>query len=150
MNIPIEVPDGVSGDWSVETFTVEEKQSIRKVGVVGVVKIKERKDGNMNRIEASIKAMEIRLALLEKEGHGPSVEEMERTLNITDFREYESLQTLKSIASVEGILTLEEAESVYNYLGNTMEHFNKQSIAVKLILTKLHQELMAKKMKGAL
>ena len=101
----------------------------------------------MNRIEASIKEMQKTLDSIK---NGPTKEEMEKTLNITDFKEYESLQTLKSIASVEGILTLEEAESVYNYLGNTMEHFNKQSIAVKLILTKLHQELMAKKMKGVL
>ena len=101
----------------------------------------------MNRIEASIQVMEEKLAAIQ---NGPTKEEMEKALNITDFKEYESLQTLKSIASVEGILTLEEAESVYNYLGNTMEYFNKQSIAVKLILTKLHQELMAKKMKGTL
>ena len=126
---------------------MEEKQSIKKVGAAGVVKIKERKDGKMNRIEASIKAMQEKLDSIK---NGPTKEEMEKTLNITDFKEYESLQTLKSLVSVSGILTLEEAESVYNYLGNTMEHFNKQSIATKLILTKLHQELMAKKMKGTL
>ena len=64
------------------------------------------------------------------------------------FDEYVALQELKSLASVDGTLTLDEGMSVYGFLGNTLEHANKQPTAVKIVLTKLLKELLDKKIKS--
>ncbi len=64
-----------------------------------------------------------------------------------ELDEYCSFQNLKSIASMDGGLTVTEAQTVYGYLGETPEHFNKQSIGVKVVLTMLHNELLGRKIK---
>lgn len=56
--------------------------------------------------------------------------------------EYVCFQELKSVASIDGKLTLDEAQLVYTYLGNTPEHFNAQPIEVKVVLTQLFKELL--------
>jgi len=71
--------------------------------------------------------------------------ELNRNLSMT-FDEYCSFQNLKSLAVASGTLTLEEGQTVYGYLGNTVEHFNDQSLAVKIVLTKLYAELLERKM----
>jgi hypothetical protein len=69
------------------------------------------------------------------------VDTMHKTLDMA-FDEYCAFQNLKSLASVSGKLTLEEAQTVYAYLGNTVEHFNAQGIGVKVVLTKIYSELL--------
>jgi len=59
-----------------------------------------------------------------------------------DLEEYVSYQNLKSLASMDGSLTTEEACSVYAYLGNTPEQFNNQPLAVKVVLTQIFKELL--------
>jgi len=55
--------------------------------------------------------------------------------------EYCRFQTLKS-AAVGTKLTLDEAQTVYGFLGNTPEHFNEQPIAVKWVLTEVFASLL--------
>ena len=63
------------------------------------------------------------------------------------FDEYCSFQNLKSIASTTGRLTLEEAMTIYGYLGNTPEHFNAQPLAVKYCLTNVFSSLLGDRIK---
>lgn len=64
-----------------------------------------------------------------------------------ELDEYVKFQELKSLASTDGTLTLEEAQTVYAYLGETPSVFNDQPAAVKIVLTKLFQELLGKAIK---
>lgn len=59
-----------------------------------------------------------------------------------EIGEYCRFQTLKSLASTNGKLTLDEAQTVYGYLGNTPEHFNSQPLAVKWVLTEVFASLL--------
>lgn len=56
-----------------------------------------------------------------------------------------SFQNLKSLASMTGLLTLEESSYVYKLLGSQPSHFNSNDIATKLVLTKLYEKLLTEK-----
>jgi len=56
--------------------------------------------------------------------------------------DYCRFQELKTLACASGQLTLEEALTTYGYLGNTVEHFNQQPLAVKVACTELLAELL--------
>jgi hypothetical protein len=58
-----------------------------------------------------------------------------------EVSEYCRFQTLKS-AAVGTKLTLDEANTIYGFLGNTPEHFNGQPIAVKWVLTEVFASLL--------
>jgi hypothetical protein len=64
------------------------------------------------------------------------------------FEEYCKFQELKSLATASGQLTLEEGNLIYSYLGNSTEHFNSQSLAVKSTLTKMYAELLEMSIKS--
>jgi pantothenate kinase len=70
------------------------------------------------------------------------VDDLNKTLDM-QLDEYVKFQELKSLSSINGKLTLEEANLIYDYLGNTPAHFNKQDVAVKSVLTKIFGELLA-------
>ena len=70
-----------------------------------------------------------------------AVEKTHKNLDIS-FEEYCKFQELKSIATVNGILTMDEAQTVYRYLGVMPETFNKQPVEVKAVLTQLFSELI--------
>jgi hypothetical protein len=97
----------------------------------------------MNRVTAMIenqrKAIKDRLAqgLITQE----KVDSHCKTLDLS-LEEYCNFQTHKSLASTDGTLTLEEAQTVYGYLGETLDHFNGQPVEVKAVLTKLYSELL--------
>ena len=59
--------------------------------------------------------------------------------------EYVLFQEMKSVASMDGTLTLEEAQTVYMYLGESLETYNRQPVEVKAVLTKLMQQLLEKR-----
>jgi len=65
-----------------------------------------------------------------------------------NIAEYCSFQEVKSLAQASGKLTFEEAQTVYSYLGNSVEHFNSQGIGVKVVLTQLFAQLLEWKMAG--
>ena len=66
---------------------------------------------------------------------------MSTSLNM-DVAEYCRFQQAKSIASCNGKLSLEEAQTVYGFLGNTPEYFNAQPLAVKWVLTEVFASLL--------
>jgi len=71
------------------------------------------------------------------------VDALHKTLDM-DFEEHFRFQNLKS--EVIGTkLTMEEGQTLYACLGLTVDHFNRQSIEVKSILTQVFQELLGSK-----
>lgn len=58
------------------------------------------------------------------------------------LNEYVLFQDRKSLAFANGQLTLEEAQTVYAYLGETTNTFNEQPLEVKYVLTQLLKELL--------
>jgi len=71
------------------------------------------------------------------------VNEAGRKLDM-EFDEFVKFQELKSLAAIDGTLTVEEAQTVYEFLGETPEHFNAQPIEVKIVLTGLFGELLSR------
>lgn len=61
---------------------------------------------------------------------------------------YCDFQNRKSLASIDGTLTLDEAQLVYGFLGETPDHFNAQPLEVKAVLTKLYHELLQKALRA--
>jgi hypothetical protein len=70
-----------------------------------------------------------------------AVENARKSLDL-DWSEFSTFQTHKSLAATNGKLTLEEAQTVYCYLGETPEHFNGQDAGVKTVLTQVFSELL--------
>jgi hypothetical protein len=68
---------------------------------------------------------------------------LSRSLNI-DINEYIVFQEKKSLAHASGVLTLNEANYVFGVLGSGPDDFNRQPLPVKVTITKLMAELMAK------
>jgi len=101
----------------------------------------------MNRITIAIEKLEAQIPERIKAGltTQEAVDTLQKNLDMS-FEEYFKFQELKS-AYTGVFLTLEEAQAVYGYLGNTAEHFNAQSVAVKSVLTQLFMELVKLQMK---
>lgn len=104
-----------------------------------------------NRIVNAIARMKAQIADRIAKGiiTADKVEETHKALDL-QWDEYTAFQNLKSIASVSGALTLDEAMTVYNYLGEAgPDHFNGQPVEVKAVLTQLLRELLQRKIKAA-
>ncbi len=95
---------------------------------------------NNNRIINAIEKMEKQVA--SKNLPPEKLAQISKDLNM-GFNEYARFQELKS-TNVGGKLTLEEAMTVYSYLGVTLEDFNNQPIHVKAVLTQTFMELLKK------
>lgn len=101
----------------------------------------------MNRVTNAIE--KTRKAIADRIASGlvtqAKVDALHKTLDMS-FHEYCRFQELKSMAGVNGKLTMEEAQTIYAYLGNTPDHFNSQPVEVKSILTKIKifAELLAR------
>ena len=63
-----------------------------------------------------------------------------------NIKEYVQFQELKS-AYVGSAITLDEAQTIYAYLGNTPEHFNAQSLPVKIALIEQWSNILLYSMK---
>lgn len=72
------------------------------------------------------------------------VESMAKSMDM-DWEEYSAFQTLKSLASMNGQLSLDEAQLIYSYLGETLDTFNSQSLAVKYVLSEVFASLVKNK-----
>ena len=93
----------------------------------------------MNRILLGIERAK---AAITKKGLSPEkVAEVSQKMNM-EFDEYCRFQTLKSVASQDGRLSLDEAQTIYGFLGNTPEHFNQQPLPVKWVLTEVFASLL--------
>lgn len=99
-----------------------------------------------NRVTEAIARMEKRIN--DKLNHGETTQlELDRLYGSLDLSidEYVRFQELKSIASMDGTLTPDEAQTIYMHLGETPYQFNdKQSLAVKCVLTQIFKELLEK------
>jgi len=93
----------------------------------------------MNRILAGIERA--KAAIASKNLPAEKLAEVSSNMDM-ELDEYCRFQELKSIAVCNGKLTLDEAQTVYNFLGNTPEHFNKQPLAVKVVLTQVFASLL--------
>ncbi len=97
----------------------------------------------MNRIATAITAQEKNIAERLADGRVTqySLDQLDRTLDM-DLLEYGIFQDLKSVAVSAQTLTLDEGMTVYAHLGETPETFNKEDLAVKVVLTELFRTLM--------
>lgn len=96
----------------------------------------------MNRIENAIARTKSQIFERITSGQLKDPDALSKKLDMT-FNEWSSFQTLKS--SVTGSrLSAEEAMTVYEYLGHNREHFNAQPLEVKVTLTQLFAELLAR------
>lgn len=59
-----------------------------------------------------------------------------------DVMEFCKFQNIKSLAMLKGKLSQDEAQTVYNLLGENYFTFNNQPIEVKAVLTRLFGELL--------
>ena len=99
-----------------------------------------------NRIVNAIGKMEAQIADRIAKGltTAAKVEDCRKSLDMT-IEEHAKFQTLKSLAVAQNVLTLDEGQTVYNLLGNTVSTFNKQPVHVKHVLTSLFGELLKKR-----
>jgi len=97
----------------------------------------------MNRIQISVEKIKAEsLKAIEK---GVSTEEeFDENRKKLDFslKEYVRFQELKSLAVASGKLNLEEGNTIYQYLGNSLETFNRQPFEVKYVLTQVFMTLL--------
>ena len=99
----------------------------------------------MNRVTTGIAKMkaQIEQRIADKLVTAEKVEETRKNLDI-QWDEYTTFQNVKSEAVMSGMLTAEEGQTIYNYLGEGgPDRFNKQPVEVKVVLTKLLSELLA-------
>lgn len=68
------------------------------------------------------------------------LETLSRNLDM-ELVEYCRFQELKS-AAVGTQLTLDEAQTIYDFLGNVPDHFNRQPVEVKAVLTNVFFSLI--------
>jgi len=95
----------------------------------------------MNRI---LNAIDKAIAAIQSKNLPPEkLTSMSKSLDM-EFSKYCRFQTLKSNAS-GSTLTLDEANTIYGFLGNTPEHFNNQPIHVKWVLTEVFATLIKPK-----
>ena len=104
---------------------------------------------NVNRVTAMIRQQED--AIAQRLATGKTTQEQLDRLHLAlnmEIGEYCRFQELKSLASVSGLLTLEEGQLIYQYLGNTVEAFNAQPLAIKVVLTKVFEELLTMRIRA--
>lgn len=99
----------------------------------------------MNRIEAAISRT--RTQAQERLSSGQTTEAQIKLLHSEldmEIGEFCRFQDLKSLAFAEGKLSLEEANTIYSFLGESPDHFNSQAVEVKSVLTMVFHELLKK------
>lgn len=62
-----------------------------------------------------------------------------------DTNEHYRFQELKSLAQLHGVITLDEAQFIYNNLGETVSTFNSQPVWIKACLTTVFKTLLKMK-----
>ena len=69
------------------------------------------------------------------------VEEIRREMDL-HLNEFARFQEVKSLAHLEGVLTLAEAQLIFELLGGVPSVFNARDCATKAVLTQTFQELL--------
>lgn len=65
-----------------------------------------------------------------------------------ELEEFAMFQEMKSLAVANQVLTLDEGQTIYVYLGEVPTTFNRQPIEVKVILTQMFKELLGLRLKA--
>lgn len=96
-----------------------------------------------NRITAAIGRTETRIAdrLASGQVTQATLDDLHKK-NDMALDEYCKFQELKSLAFAQGKITLDEANTLYGFLGEMPETFNSQPLAVKVVLTQFFVELL--------
>ena len=95
----------------------------------------------MNRIEIAINKMNDKLSTLNQN----QLNNLKVSFNDIDDLELIEYQKTQSLAFASNLLTLEEANLVYNIIGREhpcVEKFNNRTLAEKIVITKLMHELI--------
>jgi hypothetical protein len=102
-----------------------------------------RSENPMNRIAKAIGRMRVQIRDRVSQGitSEARVEQTGKALDM-DLGEFARFQELKSLAFMEGRLSLEEAQYVYDLLGETPDRFNGHDAATKAVLTQVFRELL--------
>jgi hypothetical protein len=95
----------------------------------------------MSKLQILINAVDAKFATIEPK----KVKEAEKSLTLS-VAEFANFQTLKSLAQIKGIISLEDSLLIYNALGN----WDKQTVGTKFVLIKLYADLLKAKMQGKL
>ena len=97
-----------------------------------------------NRITDAVARMSAQIAERLRAGQTTpdAVTRCDRSLDMA-IDEYCAFQDMKSHAHMSGGLSLDEAQTLYGYLGETPETFNRQPVHVKAVLTQVFQELLS-------
>jgi hypothetical protein len=69
------------------------------------------------------------------------IDELSKALDM-DMTMYSDFQNRKSIASMDGRLSFEEAQTIYTLIGETPTKFNSLPIHNKIVLTQIYSELL--------
>jgi hypothetical protein len=96
-----------------------------------------------NRITRGIEAARTRIAERIKSGETTKakVKALGKSLDM-ETNEYVLFQQLKSIASQDGRLTLDEAQCIYRLIGEGVGTYNRLPVAEKVVLTQVFQSLL--------
>jgi len=99
----------------------------------------------MNRIKSAIDRMT--QTIKDKGLPQEKLDEMHKSLDMP-LEDFCKFQEMKSVASMDGTLSLEEAQTVYALLGETPDTFNGRTLAEKYVLSQLLAELCQRRIKG--
>lgn len=102
-----------------------------------------------NRVLAAIERQRVNIAKRISDGivTAEKVEETRKSLDM-ELMEYCKFQEIKSLAVAEGKLTLEEGMTIYQFLGESPDTFNNQTVEVKAVLTQMFSELLGLRLKA--
>lgn len=95
------------------------------------------------RLDAALDRTEKRIARARADGSvtDAQLEKLSEDLNIT-FTEHVAFQNCKSLAMIHGKITQEEAQWLYNVLGEMPDTFNEHPLHVKTVVTQIMSELL--------
>ena len=93
----------------------------------------------MNRIVNAIEGLKTRIANL---NDAAAMRRLETAASIS-FDEYTTFQNVKSEMQAGGVITYDEAVTIYEILGSGPEAFKRHTLAERIIVIKTMQELMA-------
>lgn len=96
-----------------------------------------------NRIVESITAMRAQIEKRISDGIATRKQVAEAAGKMDmDYTEWSLFQDTKSLAHASGLLTAEEAQTVYAVLGGSPEEFNSNDAGTKAVMTKLFAQLL--------
>ena len=116
----------------------EKNHRVRGIGL--------KRSNAMNRIVNAIEGLKTRIANL---NDAAAMRRLETAASIS-FDEYTTFQNVKSEMQAGGVITYDEAVTIYEILGSGPEAFKRHTLAERIIVIKTMQELMAARLAARL